>query len=220
MVNAAWIIYGALSTLRMATVNDFPLGWQELCCWFLASVLLAIWAILAHRREREQFQRQNDETKAQLKKFEGAMIGLGIAGNRTLEVLAKETADQKRQDAVHALEAKIAQLRELLPPTVKILSPKEADSVGLKELVTGRVDPRSAKIQVLVMSRDNKYYVQEPLKMDGERWSVACQFGNDKSPSKSKFQIVVVSGSRVEPGPQSQLPDGVHVRVRRTVFRK
>jgi hypothetical protein len=27
MVNAAWIIYGALSTIRMATVNDFPLGW-------------------------------------------------------------------------------------------------------------------------------------------------------------------------------------------------
>jgi hypothetical protein len=57
MVNALWIVYGGLCALRMALVNDFPLGWQEILGWFAASVVLALYATFTQQRERAASQK-------------------------------------------------------------------------------------------------------------------------------------------------------------------
>ncbi len=91
-------------------------------------------------------------------------------------------------------------------PTIEILSPFNAEEVGLYETVRGRV----MDLQVLVYAPDNKWYTQKQVNVKEGFWHVKCQFGQLEGRGGDSFKIVAVAGNGLAEGMwYDNLPDGI-----------
>ncbi len=75
---------------------------------------------------------------------------------------------------------------------IEISSPATG-KVQQKQVVNGLIQP-PGPVQVLVLSADNKWRLQNEVRLDGPFWSATCQFGEEGGPS-GIYGIVAVSGN-------------------------
>jgi hypothetical protein len=110
-----------------------------------------------------------------------------------------------------------------LGASIKILSPVDGASVGLKETVHGSLrPPQKRPLQVWVRSnRAGTWHRQRQPHIAARAWSVECQFGDDPGTPGGTYEIVAVLGNPPSDGnPSGNLPSSTvrsnRVRVTRT----
>jgi hypothetical protein len=103
---------------------------------------------------------------------------------------------------------------------IKIISPKNYDTVERSLKVYGSINPPGNPVQILIFSNNQKWYPQKTANVDGNDWNADCCFGNDNTKSGQQFTIVAMSGInpiREEISQLPQLSDKSHPVI---VFRK
>jgi hypothetical protein len=95
--------------------------------------------------------------------------------------------------------------------TIRILRPTEESIVGWKDGVRGTATPINLPIQVLLHSRNGKWYLQRDAEWNDSEWSTVCQFGDERVPRNSRYSFIAVSGKRIKPedSPLEDLPSGL-----------
>jgi len=103
---------------------------------------------------------------------------------------------------------------------VKILQPNAGKTVDLRGNVFGIVHPHDSTLQVLVYSRDQKWYFQaKPNRLTGF-FKVNVQFGDEVSPSGAEYQVVAVIPDNPEHTDRTdQIPEGTKSNTVRVVRR-
>jgi hypothetical protein len=77
---------------------------------------------------------------------------------------------------------------------IEISSPATGN-VQQKQVVNGVIQP-PGPVQVLVLSADNKWRLQQEVRLDGSFWSATCHFGEEGGPPGG-YGIVAVSGNSI-----------------------
>lgn len=91
----------------------------------------------------------------------------------------------------------------------RIVFPHNRESVNLRGDVLGFVWPTDSPVELLVFSRDKKWYYQaKPDRMTG-RFQVNVQFGDDTAPSGTEYQLAVIVKKVTKKPPQTELPETV-----------
>jgi hypothetical protein len=67
--------------------------------------------------------------------------------------------------------------------------------VQQKQVVNGLIQP-PGPVQVLVLSADNKWRLQQEVRLDGPFWSATCHFGEEDGPAGT-YGIVAVPGNSI-----------------------
>jgi len=89
---------------------------------------------------------------------------------------------------------------------------KEADGheVFERSVITGKVHPHNTRVQVLVFSADDQWYLQKDAEVDCKngKWKCDCAFGNSGvGNSLHVFTVVAVAGGdAVKTTPVSHIP--------------
>jgi hypothetical protein len=87
--------------------------------------------------------------------------------------------------------------------------------VQSQQLVNGFIHP-PGPVQVLVLTADNKWHLQDEVRLDGPFWSATCEFG-----PPGAYRIVAVAGcgisGRVLDEIPTDRPSSQIVQVRRTL---
>jgi hypothetical protein len=109
----------------------------------------------------------------------------------------------------HSREALSGETLSAIKATAEIgiLTPNDNDEVGLQHVVRGYVSPPGTPIQVLVYSRNRKWYLQRSVDVSGYGWSVECVFGNDKTPDGSIYKVIALLGDHLKTEKYDNLPD-------------
>jgi hypothetical protein len=77
---------------------------------------------------------------------------------------------------------------------IEISSPATGN-VQQKQVVNGLIQP-PGPVQVLVLSADKKWRLQNEVRLDGPFWSATCHFGEEGGPPGG-YGIVAVSGNSI-----------------------
>ncbi len=91
---------------------------------------------------------------------------------------------------------------------IKILRLQNGSAVGLKETVKGLVHPHDAPVELLVYSRDQRWYFQAKPEKNGNQWSCEVTFGDETSPAGTEYTLVAMIIDVTKKPPLEQLPEG------------
>lgn len=80
------------------------------------------------------------------------------------------------------------------PVKIEICSPA-VGNVQQMQVVNGFIQP-PGPVQVLVLSADHKWRLQNEVRLDGSYWSATCHFGEEDGPG-GEYGIVAVSGNSI-----------------------
>ncbi len=76
----------------------------------------------------------------------------------------------------------------------------------------------SGPVQVLIHSRDSRWYLQAPAQVTGLVWEAPCVFGSEDAPVGAEYEIALVPGQntvkvpRLDTLPDETLPGTVRVQ--------
>ena len=97
-----------------------------------------------------------------------------------------------------------------------LISSPVTGNVQNQQVVNGFIHP-PGPVQVLVLSADRKWHLQDEVRLDGPFWSATCDFG-----LPGAYSVVAVAGcgisGRVLDEIPSELPSSQIVQVRRTLL--
>lgn len=88
---------------------------------------------------------------------------------------------------------------------MKLILDQVPHPVEYKQYLSGRISDPTARVQVLILSADNQWYLQKDAIVDPDgTWVARCAFGWPCS--QHQFTVVAVTGSRVASSPLAEVP--------------
>ena len=100
------------------------------------------------------------------------------------------------------------------PETLAILFPVEPNNVPWRETILGSRSRLNQQIQVLILSGDGKWYVQNGVEYSGYCWQVEGYFGEKSGRVGEEYQVVAVETSRNLGRHVDSIPNGaIHSNV-------
>ena len=107
--------------------------------------------------------------------------------------------------SILAVQWGIGQMRQFIAPdapsqkgagTLAILFPVELTNVPWQEAILGSRSRLDQQVQVLILSGDGKWYVQDSVDYSGYLWQVEGYFGQKSGRVGEKYEVVAVETSR------------------------
>lgn len=87
---------------------------------------------------------------------------------------------------------------------IRIFQPDDS-IVAYRHIITGRVHPKTARVQVLVYSADGAWYLQQDAVVrPSGHWSALCTFGDPES--RHAFTIVALALPRIRDAKVHRVP--------------
>lgn len=112
----------------------------------------------------------------------------------------------------------VHRIKRVFKPSITI-NLRNGDAVGYRKTVTGRVHPHHSLVQIIVKSRDGKFYLQKDATLHGHHWTVDCTFGFENDPlSLHDYDVTVFVGEKQKVSPLDYQP-ATEAAVTRTVRR-
>ena len=78
----------------------------------------------------------------------------------------------------------------------EILAPADGTEVAWETELTGKRVSLNQRIQVLLLSGDGKWWVQEQPRYDGLAWRARCWFGTQEGRAGERFPVVAIATDR------------------------